>query len=93
MDRYTVERCKGEPRGYGYTIRDHKAHVQTQADVEGVGLCPITPIVHHLLGWYKRRRDAEHRAKVLNTVAQDAPDAVAIAKSGKDFRLIGFLVE
>ena len=69
MANFTVEKCRpqgGYPRPYGYTLRMAKPHVQTEEDVEGVGLCRITPIVHNFQGWYKRKRDAAARAAELN---------------------------
>ena len=69
MRRYTVEKCRkrgGYPRHYGYTLRVTPPHVQTTEDVEGVGLCEITPRTHHFQGWYKYRRDAGRMADTLN---------------------------
>lgn len=67
--RYTVEKCRrngGYPRHYGYTIRRTPPHIQTTDDVEGIGLCTITPIVHHFQGWYKYKRDAIKMTGILN---------------------------
>ena len=64
--RYTVEKCHGEPRKYGYTIRDHKPHVQIAEDIEGIGLCFVTPRIHHFCGWYRRKSNAQARANILN---------------------------
>lgn len=69
MTTYTVERCRpqgGYPRRYGYTLRRDPPYVQTEEDVEGVGLCKITPRVLPFEGWYKYRHDAEDRARTLN---------------------------
>ena len=73
MREYTAERCKktgGYPRPYGYTIRQDPPTIQTQEDVEGVGLCNITPTVHHFHGWYRYKLDAQYQAMILNIASQ-----------------------
>ena len=70
--KVVVVRCRpngGHPRPYGYTLRMTPPHVQTQEDVEGVGLCNITPRTTHFACWFKYRRDAEHHAAVWNAQA------------------------
>jgi hypothetical protein len=53
MTTFTVERCRkygGYPRHYGYTIRRDPPTIQTEEDIEGVGLCRISPVKHHFMG-------------------------------------------
>jgi hypothetical protein len=73
MITYTIERCReksGYHQTYGYRIRRDPPTVQTHDDVEGVGWCPITPIAHHYVGWYKYRCDAERRLAELRMAEQ-----------------------
>jgi hypothetical protein len=71
---YTVERCQpggGYPRSYGYTLLRTPPHVQGHDDIEGIGRTKITPRVHCFEGWYRRRRDAENRASILNAPGRE----------------------
>jgi len=53
-------------RGYGYTVRmDPPKMSAAWADVEGVGLCRVTPRAVCAQGWFRSKRDAEARARVM----------------------------
>src|SRR5438552_3109496 len=55
----------------GYTLRDRVPRLQFFEDVEGVGLVTYDPPKHlsQTFGWYRYRRDAEARARILNAAA------------------------
>lgn len=70
MTTFTVERCTGEPRSYGYTIRRTPPHIMEWEDAEGVGYCRITPRAMPFVGWYKYRHAAEARADILRRLGE-----------------------
>ncbi len=59
MERYKV--VKNISRGYGYALQD------TQPERDSYALGP-----QRTMGWYKYKRDAVTRAKVLNAPAECA---------------------
>ena len=59
MERYKV--VKNISRGYGYALQD------TQPEKPGYSDGP-----QHTMGWYKYKRDAVARAKVLNAPVESA---------------------
>jgi len=69
MDRFTAVKSQG--RTYGYSVRDSVPHYQDGIDVEGVGWCPwkAPRLLPAHSGWYRRKRDAQHRADVMNAAA------------------------